>query len=85
MKAAASCSAVPPISPIMMTASVSASAANSCERVDEARADQRVAADADAGRLPHPLLGQLVNGLVGERAALRHDPDAALLADVAPG
>ncbi len=47
------------------------------------RADQRVAADADAGRLPQPELGQLMNGFIGQRAALRHDADAAFRADVA--
>ena len=50
--------------------------------VDVARANQRIAADADAGRLPHPLPGELMNGFVGERAALGDDPDAAFLADV---
>ena len=53
------------------------------QRVDEARADQRVAADADAGRLAHALPRQLVDRLVGQRAALRDDADAAFLADVA--
>ena len=75
---------MPPISPIMITASVSGSAANSAQRIDEARADQRIAADADAGRLAHPLPRELVNRLVGQRAALRDDADAAFLADV-PG
>ena len=83
--AAASSSAEPPISPIMITASVSGSAANSVERVDVHRADQRIAADADAGRLPEPEARQLIDGLVGERAALRDDADAAFAADVAPG
>jgi hypothetical protein len=53
------------------------------QRVDEVGADEGVATDADARGLPHPLLGQLVDGLVGERAALRHDADAARPADVA--
>ena len=53
------------------------------QRVDEAGADQRIAADADAGRLPHALLRQLVDRFVGQRAALRHDADAAFAADVA--
>ena len=48
------------------------------QRVDEARADQRIAADADAGRLAEAEPGQLVDRLVGQRAALRHDADAAL-------
>ena len=83
MKAAASCSAVPPISPIMMTASVSGVGGKQPQRIDEAGADERIAADADAGRLAHPLLRQLVNRLVGQRAALRHDADAPFAADVA--
>ena len=83
MKAAASSSAVPPISPIITTASVSGSPANSVERVDEARADERIAADADAGRLAEPEPRQLVDRLVGQRAALRDDADAPFLADVA--
>ena len=67
----------------MITASVSASAANSVKRVDEAGADQRIAADADARRLSHALLRQLVDRFVGQRAALRDDADAPLAADVA--
>ena len=84
IQAAASCSADPPISPIITTASVWASLGKQLERVDEAGADQRVAADADAGGLAEPELGELVNGFVGQRAALGHDADAALGADV-PG
>ena len=34
-------------------------------------------------RLPHAEPRQLVNGFVGQRAALRHDADAPFLADVA--
>jgi hypothetical protein len=51
--------------------------------VDEGRADERVAADADAGGLAEAEQRELVDRLVGERAALRDDPDAARLADVA--
>ena len=53
------------------------------EGVDEARADQRIAADADAGGLPEPEPGQLVDRLVGQRAALRDDADPPFAADVA--
>ena len=61
------------------------------EHVDEARAVDRIAADADCGRLAKPRLGGLVDRLVGQgpRAAdhadrplpenrARHDPDLAL-------
>ena len=46
------------------------------QRVDESGADDRIAADADAGRLPEPELRQLVHRFVGQRAAARHDADA---------
>ena len=81
--AAASCSALPPISPIITTASVCGSSAKSDSASMKLRADQRVAADADARGLPQPVPGELVDGLVGQRAALRHDADPAFLADVA--
>ena len=83
MQAAASSSAVPPISPIITTASVCGVAGEQRQRVDEAGADQRIAADADAGRLAEPELRELVDRLVGQRAALRDDADAPFLADVA--
>ena len=54
------------------------------QRVDEVGADHRVAADAEAGGLPEPGLGELVHDLVGERAAARHDADRPGRADV-PG
>ena len=53
------------------------------QRVDVRRADQRIAADADAGRLAQAEPRELVDRLVGERAALRDDADAPFLADVA--
>src|SRR5262249_60908258 len=52
------------------------------ERAAVRRADRRVAADADAGALSQAEARELVNRLVGERAALRDDADAAFLADV---
>ena len=67
----------------MITASVSGSSANSFSASMCARADQRIAADADAGRLAEAEPRQLVDRFVGQRAALRHDADAAFLADVA--
>ena len=47
------------------------------EHVDEARARHRVASDADAGRLADALLGELVQGLVGQGARAADDPDRA--------
>ena len=45
------------------------------EAVDEVGADDRVAADADAGGLADAGAGQLVDDLVGQRAAARDQPD----------
>ena len=55
------------------------------EDVEERRADDRVAADADARRLAEPGIGHRLDGLVGQRARPRHDPDAALAMDRTPG
>ena len=49
--AAASSSAVPPISPIIMIASVLRIVLEELQHVDEVGADDRIAADADAGGL----------------------------------
>ena len=54
IQAAASCSALPPISPIMMTALGVGVLREQLQDVDERRADERVPADADAGGLPEP-------------------------------
>jgi hypothetical protein len=81
--AAAFSSALPPISPIMMTASVSGSSLKALQAVNEIRAVDRVAADADAGALAQPGVGDLVDGLIGERAAAADDADAARRVDVA--
>ena len=43
----------------------------------------RVAADADAGRLADAERGELADGLVGQRARARDDADVARLVDVA--
>ena len=51
MNSAASSSAEPPISPTITISSVSGSASNSVDDVDEARARHRVAADADDRRV----------------------------------
>ena len=49
------------------------------DHVDEARARDRVAADADDARVAEAALGQLVADLVGQRARARDDADVALL------
>ena len=59
--------------------------------IDEGRADDRITADAEAGRLPDAQAGQLINGFVGQRPRARdhahrtrlrdlggHDTDATL-------
>ena len=60
---------MPPISPIIKIASVAGSAWNSLQQVDERRADDRIAAQADARRLAQAQAGQLPDGFVGQRAA----------------
>ena len=52
------------------------------EHVDELGALDRVAADADRGRLAEALVGGLEHRLVGQRARAADDADAALLEDV---
>jgi hypothetical protein len=74
---------LPPISPIMMMASVSASSWNSFSASTKSHAVDRVAADADAGALAEAGLRGLVHGFVGQRAGARHDADLARLVDVA--
>src|SRR3712207_6543205 len=46
--------------------------------VDEARAGDGIAADADDRGVAEPALGQLVADLVGQRARAGHDADVAL-------
>ncbi len=82
-KAAASSSAVPPISPIMRMASVSVVGLVHLQEVDEGGADDGVAAEADAGGLAEAEVRELPDGFVGERAAAAHDADGTLLMDVA--
>src|SRR2546422_897739 len=53
------------------------------EAVDEARADDGVAPDAHAGGLPEIVPRELMDDLVGQRAAARHHADPSGLADVA--
>src|SRR6185312_403384 len=53
------------------------------EAVDEIGAVDRIAADADAARLPEPDGGGLRHGFIGECAGARDDADMTLLVDVA--
>src|SRR6266404_3328982 len=53
------------------------------QHVDEAGADDRIAADADARRLADTELRQLVHRFVSQRAAARDDADRPRLVDVA--
>jgi hypothetical protein len=81
--AAARSSAVPPISPIMITPSVSGSSLKSFEHVDEVecrRSDRRRCPRTSTGRC---RARELPDGLVGERARARQHADVALLVDVA--
>ena len=75
--AAASSSAEPPISPIMITPSVCGIGDEHLQRIDELGALDRIAADADAGRLAEAGAGGLGHRLVGERARARDDADLA--------
>ena len=68
----------------MMIASVSGSSWNRSIAVDKVRADDRIAADADARGLADAARRQLVDRLVGQRAGAGDDADVALLVDV-PG
>ena len=51
--------------------------------IEELRTVDRVATDADAGRLAEAGFGELVDGFVGEGAGARHDADFAGLVDEA--
>src|SRR6266850_515267 len=53
------------------------------EAVNEVGADEGVAADPDTRGLPHPMRRELVDDLVGQRAAARNDADLPRRADVA--
>merc|ERR1719350_1463278 len=79
---AASSSALPPISPIMMMPSVSGSFTKR-SRQSMKFVPLGVAADADAGRLAEAGDGRLVHGLVSERAGPAHDANLPRRVDVA--
>ena len=53
------------------------------EHVDELGALDRIAADADRGRLAETLVGGLEHRFIGQRARAADDADTALLEDVA--
>ena len=53
------------------------------EHVDELGALDRVAADADGGRLAEPCIGGLEHCLIGKRSRARNNADRALAEDVA--
>jgi hypothetical protein len=84
MNAAASSSAVPPISPIIMIARVAASSLNRRSTSTNEVPLTGIAADAHAGRLADVRARELAHDLVGQRAAARDDADVAGLVDV-PG
>ena len=52
------------------------------EAIGEVRSVQRIAADADAGRLSEPDLRRLIDRLVGERPRTRDDPDPSFLVNM---
>src|SRR3546814_1262678 len=52
------------------------------QAIDEAGAVDRIAPDADAGRLAEPDIRRLRHRLVGQRAGTRDDADAAAAMDV---
>ena len=52
------------------------------QHVDVLQAVDGVAPDADGGGLAQAQVGDLCNGLIGQRAGTRHDADAALAVDV---
>ena len=79
---AAVSSSVPPISPIITTASVSGSSLNSFRMSMCLRPLTGSPPMPTARRLAEAELGQLPDRFVGERARARHDADAALAMDV---
>jgi hypothetical protein len=80
---AAASSAEPPISPIMMMASVSGSSLKQAQRVDVRGADDGIAANADRGRLADAALRQLVHGLISQRAGAGDDADRTFFVNAA--
>jgi len=64
-------------------ACVSGSLLKKLDGVEERRADDGIAADADAGGLADAELRQLMDGFVGQRAAAADDADVSLLVNAA--
>ena len=79
MYSAATSSALPPISPIITMAWVSGSSLNSLIASRKRGADNRIAADSDAGGLPDAQMRELIHGFVSERPAAAHHAHVALL------
>jgi len=72
---AAVSSASPPISPIMITASVSGSRLKRSSASKKVGSDNRIAADADGSRLPNAALRELMHCFVSQRARARDNAD----------
>ena len=70
MYSAASSSMVPPISPIMTTASVSSSSLNNLRISTKLEPITGIAADTDSGGLAHSDSCDLVNGFISEGSRL---------------
>ena len=83
--AAAFSSSSPPISPTSTIVLGLGIGFELLEDVDEARADDRVAADADDRRVAEPALRELVADLVGQRPRARHEADRARAGTPRPG
>ncbi len=80
---AASSSAEPPISPIMMIDFGLRIGEEHLQHVDELGALHRIAADADRRGLAEAFARGLEHRFIGQRAGARHDADRAGLEDVA--
>jgi hypothetical protein len=83
MNAAASSSALPPISPNHDHGFGLRVRGKQRQRINKGCPDQRIAADPDAGRLSQSQRRQLMNGFVSQCPALRDDAHAARFADMA--
>ena len=66
-----------------MTACVLGVAIEEFQHVDVPAADDRIASDPNATRLPDAELGQLMDRLIRQRARARNHPDVTGLVDVA--
>ena len=82
MNAAASSSSDPPISPQTTMAVVCGSFAKAAQAIHEGGPDDRVAPDADAGRLAQARTRQPVDHLIGQGPGAGDQPDVAFFEDV---